>query len=304
MRGTILVHCASLAALARGLHVGHASGGAGGQRDLAFVHVPMNFGNSIALTAAVGSGSKLEYQNVTKAAAGGWEAVTPLVRPGAPVWGPLNPDLQATSEYGYPMYYTPQKHWPKDLAGRYFGNRTVFGLLRDPYERLVAYFRAGVAGVARAWDFTPDGRVCAGELSEFAKSHLRPALASPASRPDVNVHRQADFFDGEYGITHPLDLDSFPASANSFLREHGYDTTIGVNDMIHVVGCDNTWAGHFDKEARHMIKEYYSRDFELRCSHFGHCDHKPDHCLKHVPGMCPGQVFRWDRAEQLYKLKE
>jgi len=280
--------------------VRHVSPAHRGQQDLAFVHVPMNFGNSIALTAAVGSGSTLLYGQVSGAAQQGWSAVSPMLRSGAPVWGPMNPDLQVTSELGYPMYYTPQSLWPKDLAERYFGNKTVFGLLRDPHERLVAYFR-GQFGTARGWQFTPDGRVCAGELNSFVKAKLAPLVRDPSQVPEVNLHVQADYFEGPHAITAPLDLDAFPLSANALLQAHGYGVEIRADDMIHVHGCDETWAGDLDAEARGLIQQYYARDFALRCAHFGYCDASQDHCLQHVPGMCPSKAFAWDDGAGAYQ---
>merc|ERR1719330_181806 len=60
-------------------------------------------------------------------------------------WGMMIPELSLTSPHtGCPTYLTPQRYWPKDLQHRYFGNRTIFGMLRDPYERLAAIFRGNV----------------------------------------------------------------------------------------------------------------------------------------------------------------
>mmetsp|Transcript_31920 Transcript_31920/g.67896 ORF Transcript_31920/g.67896 Transcript_31920/m.67896 type:complete len:317 (+) Transcript_31920:51-1001(+) len=285
-------------------YVWDASPALRGQQDLVFFHVPMNFGNSIALTAAVGSGSTLGYSEVSSLARQGWDAILTKVQPNAPVWGPLNPDLQTTSELGYPMYYTPQRYWPKDLAEQYFGNKTVFGLLRDPYERMVAYFRGGVGGTARGWEFTPDGRTCSQQLNLFVKHSLTPLVENPSQIPSANLHVQADYFEGPYAITLPLDLDSFPQSASALLQEHGYDVNIETNDMIHVKGCDDTWAGDMDSEARALIQTYYARDFALRCTHFGYCDNDQNHCLTHVAGMCPANHFTWDNDQALYMARQ
>jgi len=52
----------------------------------------------------------------------------------------FNEDLYATTNMSEcPMYFTPPKYWPNDLTEKYIGNRNVFGMLRDRYERLVAF---------------------------------------------------------------------------------------------------------------------------------------------------------------------
>lgn len=271
-----------------------------GQQDLVFMHVPMNFGNSVALTAAVGSGSTLSYGQVSGAASQGWGKINSMVKPNAPVWGPLDPDLQIKSGIGAPMYYTPQNLWPSKLAQEYFGDKKVFGILRDPFERIVAFFRSK-GGVARGWEFTPDGRVCTDKLNKFVKDSLSPLLKDSSKSPaDPNLHIQADYFEGKYGITLPVDLDKFPQSASTLLQEHGYNVTIQTNDMMHIIGCDDTWSGDLDEEAKSLIKQYYARDFDLRCKYFGYCDKSPNHCLVHVPGMCPAKLFKWDQGSSTY----
>jgi len=274
------------------------------QQDLVFFHVPMNFGNSIALTAAVGSGSSLTYGEVTQAAQKGWDNVNAMTKPGAPVWGPVNPDLQVKSEIsGYPMYYTPPNLWPESLAEAYFGNKTVFGLLRDPYERITALFR-GRMGTARGFEYNPDGRNCAAEVSEFVKQSLSTLVQHPELKfPGANLQPQADYFEGPHGITVPLDLDEFPADANSLFKKHGYDINIQLNDMMHVHGCDDTWSGDMDEEAKSLVRKYYARDFELRCKYFGYCDDQVYHCLPQVPGMCPTSLFAWSEESSYYIKK-
>merc|ERR1719499_1593381 len=91
----------------------------GGQRDLVMAYVPYNFGHTVAMNA-IKSGIK-------------WGDCGQRGGDGATCLG------QVTSQTtGCHLMNTPGKYWPKDLAERYFGNRTVFGILRDPYERLVA----------------------------------------------------------------------------------------------------------------------------------------------------------------------
>merc|ERR1712183_349534 len=78
---------------------------------------------------------------------------------GAEYWGLFYPGLTEVSEVtGCHIYLTPQKHWPKALAAKYFGgNKKIFGILRDPYERLVAQFRGNI------------GKKYGGDWGEFRK---------------------------------------------------------------------------------------------------------------------------------------
>merc|ERR550539_95950 len=263
----------------------------------------MNFGNTVALTAAVGSGSTLEYDEVSGAAKAGWPTVSSMAQPNAPIWGPLNPDLQQASELGYPMYYTPAKYWPKALAEQYFGNKTVFGILRDPYERVLAMFRA-TGGVARGWQYEDDGRNCAARLNAFVKDSLSPLVfAQMPHPPSPNLHVQADYFEGPYAIQEVLDLDTFPQSANALLQQHGYNVNIQENDMMHVIGCDSTFTDDLDDEARTLIERYYARDFKLRCERLGHCDKKAYHCALGSPGMCPQRLYTWEASTKMYVRK-
>merc|ERR550525_742098 len=82
-----------------------------------------------------------------------WTDVMKVARPDAEVWGRLSPQLQMPSNAtGCSMFCTPQKYWPKGIAKRYFRYMSVFGLLRDPFERLVAHFRANLDSYGKLGD--------------------------------------------------------------------------------------------------------------------------------------------------------
>lgn len=55
-------------------------------------------------------------------------------------------------------------------------------------------------------------------------------------------------------------------------------------------GCNHVWAGDLSCETKALVRQVYARDFELLCSHFGHCDVHENVCLELVPDMCPGNL--------------
>jgi len=281
------------------------------QQDLVFVHVPMNFGNSITEQAALGTGSNLSYAEVTAAGGKGWDYINSIALEDASFWGPMNPDLQVHSNWnggelmsdtsqGCPMYYTPQQYWPVDLAQKFFGDKTVFGLLRNPYDRFLAFLRAEEGGVLQGFAF--DNRTC-----DFS-AKVKMMFAGKASWPPAmrcQLQPQAPFFEGKNRITLPLGLEDFPMNAQTLLEEHGYSSVhLDPNEMHHVAGCDNTWGMDLDAETKAILKNYYAKDFALMCKVFGQCDTDHASCCKRVPGMCPLKAFDWhsDNSSYIEKL--
>lgn len=176
---------------------------------------------------------------------------------------------------GCPLHNTPQKWWPRPLAEQYFGNKTVFGILRDPYERLVSFHRDP--------DFYPD---C--DVNKAVKNTLKTFLQGKHFTESCRFLPQAEFFDGPFGVSLPIDIRRFPASANDVLERHGYtDVRVSMDDVLRAGGCPNVWAGDLDNETRLMTRLVYKRDFDLLCKHFGYCDPEETMCLSHIPGMCP-----------------
>mmetsp|Transcript_118366 Transcript_118366/g.368618 ORF Transcript_118366/g.368618 Transcript_118366/m.368618 type:complete len:289 (+) Transcript_118366:92-958(+) len=256
----------------------------GGKRDLALADVPFNFGITISKVAGLGSGQDWAQQTeayfklvhmATQPREASWQAVRSQVQPSAEVWGGLSPDLRAPSAVGCPLHNTPQKWWPRPLAERYFGNKTVFGVLRDPYERLVSFHRDP--------EFFPG---C--DVNKAVKDTLRKFVKGGHFAESCRFLPQAEFFDGPFGITVPVDIRRFPESANEVLRQHGYDDVhIAMQDVLRAGGCPDVWAGDLDAETRQLIRIIYKRDFELLCKHFGYCDQEELTCLAQIPGMCP-----------------
>lgn len=256
-----------------------------GKRDLVLADVPFNFGITISKVAGLGSGQdwaqqteayfKLVHMPVEPRKAS-WGAVLSKVQQDATIWGGLNPELRVTSAVtGCPMHNTPQKWWPRPLAEKYFGNKTVFGILRDPYERLVSFHRDP--------DFYPD---C--DVNKAVKATLKAFAAGKYFGESCRFLPQAEFFDGPFGITEPIDIRHFPQSANELLEKHGYgNVRIAMSDVLRAGGCPDVWAGDFDAETRALARAIYKKDFELLCKHFGYCDQEETMCLAHIPGMCP-----------------
>mmetsp|Transcript_28417 Transcript_28417/g.64346 ORF Transcript_28417/g.64346 Transcript_28417/m.64346 type:complete len:285 (+) Transcript_28417:93-947(+) len=248
------------------VQVGTRARQASGQHDLVMAYVPFNFGNGIA-------------RSVTEEK-----------------WGDQSEMAETKSSIGCQMMYTPGKLWPKDLAEKYFGNRTIFGILRDPYERMVAQFR----GMGR---FEHMGLFLKCDVNSAIKAMLKEYEANPYAK-NCRFLPQAEFFEGPYGASLPVDNLEFPKSVNSMLAEHGYgENRVDVHKIRHVAGCDSTWAGDLDSETRQLIQKVYAKDFELICKHFGRCDHETSRCIQGVPGMCPPSLFLWNKERDLWEPK-
>merc|ERR550532_200574 len=199
-----------------------------------------------------------------------WETVEKDTKPGGAAWGHFNPDLLDTSaKTGCSFYFTPQKYWPRGLARSYFGKKTVFGVLRDPVERLVAIFRGNIKGYGG--DFSKYYDAC--DVDGAVKSMMMDLKESGDQfRNGCTFVPQAEYFDGEFGITVPVDNRRFPHSANEILKDHGHGhMRIENEDVMHVSGCNEIWAGNLSSETKAMVYEHFKRDYELLCTHFGYC---------------------------------
>lgn len=273
-----------------------------GPRDLVFMHVPYNFGHTVEKVAAYGPGaSGLQSFGLLLEKMGSWsgsggtqlreqearEAVSDL----NVVWGHVHPLLQEKSNVtGCPLYYTPQKHWPEDVAKAYFGDKKVFGLLRDPYERLTAFFRGNMHG----YGFQAEEELvkkC--DVNAAVKTIMKKYIAGDLKyNNSCSFVPQAEYWEGPHGISVSVDNRYFPDSMNKVFVEHGYnDMEIRTNEIFHVMGCNEVWSGDFDEETRALVRQVYQKDFDLICKLFGHCDPDENTCLRGVPMMCPQKVL-------------
>lgn len=198
-----------------------------------------------------------------------------------------------SNKTGCPLMYTPAKLWPQALAQQHFGNKTVFGVLRDPYERLVAQFR----GTYRLKHPELGCDVNAGVKKMMREYLWSNALGNPYV-DNCNWLPQAEYFDQPFGATLPVDNRKFPESMNEVLQAHGFPQ-IALEEVQHVSGCDEKWVGDLDAEARQLVRLVYKRDFDLLCTHFGYCEEE-EICLTHIPGMCPEHIFTWNVALNQY----
>lgn len=287
----------------------------GGDRkdDLVFLHMPYNFGNTIEKVAMFPhSASRIEVLKYVMSFSGGtsfassdathipsWEKVNNLTQPGGTVWGHFNPDLLSKSTItGCPLYLTPPKHWPVDVAQKYFGNKKIFGVLRDPYEKLVAQFRGHMADYGGS---ATEKTLKECDVNDAVKELLKKMDTSGDMTTGgcVNIP-QSEYFEGDFGIQIAVDNWRFPKSANELFEEHGYPWHIQKEDVIHVWKCPDKWSADFDDETRGLIRKVYAKDFDLICKKFGHCDFDQDTCIQGVHTMCPSTVFKWDDEKELY----
>jgi len=266
-----------------------------------FMHVPYNFGHTVEKVAFAFDVEDPEERDVIYEAALAIASTEKLFsvserlaklqsiakNPKSKIWGHLHPELQATSNVtGCPLYFTPGKHWPADVAQNYFNNGEIFGILRDPYERLVAMFRGDYNGYGgfSGWQRTfcdVDGAIKQ-KMEGILSGDIDPYAEGCTFLP------QAEFFDAPYGIQNPVDNRYFASSANEFLKAHGFGHMyIETADIMHVEGCNQVWAGDLSCETKALVRKVYARDFELLCHYFGYCDVHENTCLQMVPDMCP-----------------
>lgn len=278
-------------------------------QDLVFGHVPYNFGHTIEKVMAFGGGifARARFgvlytrrgENMTESGSPEEEQqayaglVNTLTPKHATLWGMMEPMLHGTSSVGCPTYLTPPKHWPDHLAKDYLGTRTSFGMLRDPYERLVAIFRGAVGGQT--------GEGYGGNYQEYADTcdvdgAVRQMLAKVQEDPFAEgcaFLPQSEYFDGDLGLKIPVDIREFPMSVNSLLETHGYgEELIKTGDIEHVTGCPEVWSAALSPDTRALVRKIYKRDFELLCKHFSYCDSDESTCMQYVPEMCPKNMTK------------
>lgn len=284
------------------------------KKDLVLMHVPYNFGHTIEKVALFNpSVDRIEVNGFIQTYLNGFGSnkagnqemakkklenhIEHVKRHGGEAWGHFNPDLQEISNVtGCSLFFSPQKYWPKDVAKKYFGDKKVFGLLRDPYERLVAMFR-GSASLSAMGEGNEYGNifdpkyVAACDVNNAIKHAMKEFKKSGNMfKSSCTFIPQAEYFEGEYGIKKPVDNLHFPSSMNKLFEAHGYDWKIRTQDIFHVSGCNHVWAANLDAETKGLIRDIYRKDFDLQCEHFGYCHLDKNTCLNEVPQMCPPQV--------------
>lgn len=282
-------------------------------QDLVLMHIPYNFGHTVESVALlptfmrdqIAMTKKMFVKASQSAGVGGDSssvgALNLMKKPSGVAWGHFNMDLQGKNEKtGCDTYFTPPKYWPEEQAKKYFGNKTVFGMLRDPYERIVAMFRGNIKGYGDVDDELHDS--C--DVNAGVKTILKRYLSGEDRfAAECTFLPQAEYFEGKYGITLPIDNRKFPQSMNAVLKAHHYPWDIRQADVFHVSDCVDTWAGDLDEEARALVRKVYAKDFELLCKHFGYCDQEENCCIQGVHEMCPPKLFDWNENANYYVPK-
>jgi len=210
--------------------------------------------------------------------------------PGGELWGSKNPSLREKSAAtGCTLAATPPKYWPEELATKYFAwddkqNRTVVGVLRDPYDKIVHEFRLRAEGAGE--DESADKTLYEScDVNSWVKQELRSAQKDKF-HANCNFLPQAEYFEGPNGINLPIDGRLLPLSFNEVMERHGYPTIHMATTAVSLK-CEVS-SFSLDAEARAMVKEMYARDLALICKHFGYCNTDEIMCMSHLTGMCGG----------------
>jgi hypothetical protein len=253
--------------------------------ELVMMHVPLNFGHEIESVAMLPPS-----WNRTQTYYGLMNSTGDMPDPklDGENWARANPDLQTISSItGCPMYLTPQKYWPTELAQKYFSNKTVFGVLRDPYERIVQLFKGGMEGHS---DRNATALATC-DINSAIKKMMNETMHGNAFRDRCTFLPQAEYFEGPYKITVPVDARQFPKSMNAMFKAYGAtEMHIFPWDISAEPNCQDSWANDLDCEARRMVREYYKRDFQLLCDRFNYCSPTNSVCLTGVEGLCPPEA--------------
>eukprot|EP00930_Biecheleria_cincta_P027790 TRINITY_DN19449_c0_g1_i1.p1 TRINITY_DN19449_c0_g1~~TRINITY_DN19449_c0_g1_i1.p1 ORF type:complete len:488 (-),score=85.05 TRINITY_DN19449_c0_g1_i1:191-1510(-) len=284
------------------------------KRGLAYTHMPCTFGHTVEK-----EGLELSSKNVTAwlkvwnsfhatSEARALQDMQSAVPPDAPMWGMMDPALRSiSSESKCHMYYTPPKLWPTSMGQHYYGGKTAFTLLRDPYDRAVNDFRAQVYGLDSVFSMScrqntsnREGhlereseqyrtwyRTC--DVNAYLKAELRKVAAGDRYRADCHFLPQAEYLENPFAnTTIVLDNRKIPSAFNDLMTEYGYNN-VRMSNSIHNFVCNNISAYSLDQEAKELIKEVYEKDFDELCSRFGYCDSDEITCLEQIPDMCGGK---------------
>jgi len=306
-----------------------------GVRDLAMVHVPTNWGHTIEMlglgkavhqddgdiAGTVSDSMRVLNSNILprEGEESQRSVIEELKEPGGEVWAEMEPQLRRISSVGCDMYYTPQQHWPENIAKSYFRGRNIFGVIRDPYDKLVNEFRMQVmpfasvyAGVTRQQvseredimeredsPYTGFGGIydrC--DVNEFLRLEL-PKVKQNPYRANCHFVPQVEYLKGTYAINLPVDARTLPESFNQLMGEHGYE--FRMDDTMHNMLCPGLWAGSLETDVKEMIKEIYAKDFDFLCKTWGYCSRDEMFCMKDMTYMCPEEESAMEEPEEEFE---
>jgi len=282
-----------------------------GKKDLALVSVPVNF--ATAAERAGLNGDRMQDMSFlykssfeAKKEQNQWNAIRIVKGPGGEIWGQMDPDLRPISNItGCNLYHTPQKYWPEDIAERYFSGKRAFGILRDPYDKVVAVFRELATGGGQPSRKEVSDREGAPEVESeeylafysdcdvngWVKAELARVAQGDVYRGNCHLLPQAEYFDHPHGISLPIDNRLLPESFNEVMEEHGYPIRMDAASVRHTKSCGKISAWSLDEESRALVREVYASDFELLCKTFGYCDTEELTCMQQLPQMCGGSPY-------------
>lgn len=299
-----------------------AVGGREGLPDLEMVHVPSNFGTTIERDALRATKlNMMQAQRSFKVASKDkqWELIKGAVGDGGQIWGMMNPDMREISSVGCKMYYTPSQYWPENLAEKRMGRKALFGIIRDPYDRIVNEFRMQASGISSVFEGETREDVSKREktsmdregslykdwydscdVNQWIKRELRMYKHGDKFRGNCHLLPQSEYFSIPYGISIPVDARKLPESFNTVMEGHGYDVRMSNSpEMSKGIACDHITAWDLDEGSKEMVREVYARDFEQVCKSFGYCNNTELTCLSQIPNMCGEREEATQSVEQV-----
>lgn len=290
-------------------------------QPMALIHVPGNFGGCLEKAGMkVNSMQFNSMQSMFLAHNKKLENnyLRTVMGKGAQIWGAMNFDLREINDITKcDTFYTPQKYWSMKLRNKFLTNRKVFGILRDPYDRIVNIFRSEAMGqnhffqsntrtavsfregtmerespMYMKWYVTCD--VNAWIEAEFARYQDSTTGSRAHFRSNCHLLPQAEYFKGDDSITIPIDARKLPQSFNDVMDANNIDVHLSEPEQASVCPIS---AWHLTEKSRQLIRDFYREDFELLCKHFGYCDDRELTCMRGIRGMCDGAVEPWNTTK-------
>jgi len=276
--------------------------------NLSFVHVPTNFGFDVE-AVALGEGSvnstmrgilqSEELDDIAETEA----IIKKIVQSGGQIWGEMDPKLRVISNITQcDLYLTPPKYWPAQIASRYFGNSIPFGIIRNPYDKLVYEFRLQASGLestflgqSRSDIVTRENDTDAGsatyehyfatcDVNSWLHAELTKYLSGQHFHHNCHFIPQAEYFDQPHGIALAIDAGKLPASFNQAMAAYGY--AFRITELMAPSTCRNVWAGSLTAATKRLVKQAYMVDFRLLCQYFNQCDFDALVCPPSNTGTC------------------
>lgn len=281
-----------------------------GVRRLSFTHVPCNFGHTVE-NFGLGPNHKSAAVSLSLVAPTyDWQVwiMNHVARArGGELWGMMHPAARPISEVtGCNLYYTPGKYWPAEAAKDYFGDRDIFAVLRDPYDKMVNEFRMQVQGIDSAFTALSRTEVSWREghlerenltyrmwystcdVNAYLQEELNKVLAGDRFRVNCHMLPQSEYVEQPYGATVFVDNRKFPDSLLELTKARGYSLAL-EETSFHNWMCNNISAYSLTEETKRLIRKVYKSDFDLMCENFGYCDDRELFCMENLTRMCGGK---------------